>query len=289
MGHGRWHYREDFHNIICDGDPSQPTEPRQGRLKTGGTYWFYYKINDDLERPNMDMPTTTKCLLLPGQMVNVLEVPRLNHDETPDVSGEPFLEMSLDPESRKTSFGTGPTSTRKPDSSSEVLDWRRLEYLEKCLGRLKTAAGHTHMLTCLGHTIPPKSGMGRLQRPMTAPRECREPAFANYRSGEVMPRRPTADDRKSSIRTQSSSASGTLASAREHATIQRSFSNPFRGSRHRQVTNGVTCEAKVSLQCLNGPTPLRPTHFFCSALLNPNSAPIKPSPCIEQGSLANTR
>ena len=41
----------------------------------GGTYWYYYKLDDDIEFYNSAEPTTTQCPLLPGQLVNVLQVP----------------------------------------------------------------------------------------------------------------------------------------------------------------------------------------------------------------------
>lgn len=41
----------------------------------GGTYWYYYVLDGDLEYHDPAEPSTTLCPLLPGQMVNVLDVP----------------------------------------------------------------------------------------------------------------------------------------------------------------------------------------------------------------------
>lgn len=94
-GQEHWSGCHSFSNIICDGDPQPSGIPRDGGLKMGGTYWYYvsllvplstftvflidpvnqYKLDDDLEFHNSAEPSTTSCPLLPGQLVNVLNVP----------------------------------------------------------------------------------------------------------------------------------------------------------------------------------------------------------------------
>ncbi|KAF2466322.1 uncharacterized protein BDR25DRAFT_328053 [Lindgomyces ingoldianus] len=64
-----------FEDIFCDGDLSNLGRKRNGALKMGGTYWYYYKVDDDEEHHNPSEPSTTVCPLLPGQRLNVLEVP----------------------------------------------------------------------------------------------------------------------------------------------------------------------------------------------------------------------
>ncbi|KAF2997895.1 hypothetical protein E8E13_004227 [Curvularia kusanoi] len=49
---------------------------RDGPLKMGGTYWYYYEVDGDRECHNPTQPSTTICPLLPGQNLNILEVPR---------------------------------------------------------------------------------------------------------------------------------------------------------------------------------------------------------------------
>ncbi|KAF2874052.1 hypothetical protein BDV95DRAFT_604266 [Massariosphaeria phaeospora] len=63
-----------FDNIICDGDLNNLCARRNGALKMGGTYWYYYKV-DDNEQHNPSEPSTAVCPLLPGQRLNVLDVP----------------------------------------------------------------------------------------------------------------------------------------------------------------------------------------------------------------------
>ncbi|KAF2202491.1 hypothetical protein GQ43DRAFT_470867 [Delitschia confertaspora ATCC 74209] len=64
-----------FENIICDGDLEHLSEKRDGALMMGGTYWYYYKVNGDDEYHNPLEPSTTFCPLLPGQRLNILDVP----------------------------------------------------------------------------------------------------------------------------------------------------------------------------------------------------------------------
>ncbi|KAF2660025.1 hypothetical protein K491DRAFT_675062 [Lophiostoma macrostomum CBS 122681] len=79
-----------FQNIICDGDFSDTSKRREGALKQAGTYWYYYKINDDEEHHNISEPSTTSCPLLPGQPVNVLEVPMESSCRSGSPSGDSF-------------------------------------------------------------------------------------------------------------------------------------------------------------------------------------------------------
>jgi hypothetical protein len=73
-GHGIWSGCYTFDGIICDGDMAQLGPKRDGPLKMGGTYWYYYKVDDE-ETHNASEPSTTHCPLLPGQKLNVLDVP----------------------------------------------------------------------------------------------------------------------------------------------------------------------------------------------------------------------
>ncbi|KEF56544.1 uncharacterized protein A1O9_06732 [Exophiala aquamarina CBS 119918] len=74
-GQEHWSGCHSFSNIICDGDPQPAGVPRDGGLKMGGTYWYYYKLDDDIEFHNSAEPSTASCPMLPGQLVNVLNVP----------------------------------------------------------------------------------------------------------------------------------------------------------------------------------------------------------------------
>ncbi|KAF1811469.1 hypothetical protein P152DRAFT_57064 [Eremomyces bilateralis CBS 781.70] len=78
-GHGHWTGCWSFENIICDGDLSQPYQKRNGAFKQGGTYWYYYRVDGDSEYYDPTIPATSACPLLPGQRMNVLDVP---HEHT---------------------------------------------------------------------------------------------------------------------------------------------------------------------------------------------------------------
>ncbi|CAG8407970.1 unnamed protein product [Penicillium salamii] len=73
VGPGHWRGCHTFTDMIGDGPDK--TEWRTGGLKMGGTYWYYYLLDDDIEYFNEAEAITTKCPLLPGQPVNILNVP----------------------------------------------------------------------------------------------------------------------------------------------------------------------------------------------------------------------
>ncbi|OMP82938.1 hypothetical protein BK809_0001129, partial [Diplodia seriata] len=70
-----------FKDIICDGENQCRPEKREGGLKMGGTYWYYYMLDGVYEYHDESMPSTTTCSLLLGECVNILEVP---YEETSD-------------------------------------------------------------------------------------------------------------------------------------------------------------------------------------------------------------
>ncbi|KAI9709107.1 MAG: hypothetical protein M1820_003553 [Bogoriella megaspora] len=75
VGADQWSGCHTYENIICDGDLQVMARPRRGGLKMGGTYWYYYMLDGIFETVDEAKPTTNVCPLLPGQTVNVLEVP----------------------------------------------------------------------------------------------------------------------------------------------------------------------------------------------------------------------
>ncbi|KAH9869913.1 hypothetical protein J1614_006834 [Plenodomus biglobosus] len=81
-GRGIWKGCFTFSDIICDGDLDEQSTRRDGLLKMGGTYWYYYKVDGDEECHNPSEPSTTVCPLLPGQRLNVLELPRERHSRS---------------------------------------------------------------------------------------------------------------------------------------------------------------------------------------------------------------
>ncbi|KAB8274358.1 hypothetical protein BDV30DRAFT_237797 [Aspergillus minisclerotigenes] len=83
VGPGHWRGCHSFTSIICDGTPKNMGSSRSGGLKMGGTYWYYYLLDDDMEYYNHAEPVTSHCPLLPGQPVNVLHVPVILPDTHP--------------------------------------------------------------------------------------------------------------------------------------------------------------------------------------------------------------
>ncbi|KAE8142620.1 hypothetical protein BDV38DRAFT_127611 [Aspergillus pseudotamarii] len=83
IGPGHWRGCHSFTSIICDGTPKNIGSSRSGGLKMGGTYWYYYLLDDDVEYYNHAEPVTSHCPLLPGQPVNVLHVPVILPDTRP--------------------------------------------------------------------------------------------------------------------------------------------------------------------------------------------------------------
>ncbi|KXT16263.1 hypothetical protein AC579_479 [Pseudocercospora musae] len=74
-GSGFWSGCFKFDNIIFDGDQVNRAKPRSGGLKQGGTYWYYYRLDYDVDAYDDRHTHTTHCPLLPGQELNVMEVP----------------------------------------------------------------------------------------------------------------------------------------------------------------------------------------------------------------------
>lgn len=65
-----------FQDIIFDGSEVDYTKPRTGGLKQGGTYWYYFRLDDVVEAYDDLRECTANCPLMPGQVVNIIYVPR---------------------------------------------------------------------------------------------------------------------------------------------------------------------------------------------------------------------
>ena len=93
----------NFSNIVCDGKPSVLIEPRDGGLRMGGTYWYYYKINNDQDFHNVCERATTNCPMLPGQLINILNIPYAlsgNRSRNPSTSSTSSERRTMNPEDR---------------------------------------------------------------------------------------------------------------------------------------------------------------------------------------------
>ncbi|KAK3401082.1 hypothetical protein B0T20DRAFT_348524 [Sordaria brevicollis] len=71
---GQWKGCYTFKDIICDGDSGRTTK-RNGGLKMGQTYYYYYELDGAAETHDPTLPSTNNCPYLPGQTVNTLYVP----------------------------------------------------------------------------------------------------------------------------------------------------------------------------------------------------------------------
>ncbi|KZF23952.1 hypothetical protein L228DRAFT_236933 [Xylona heveae TC161] len=74
-GRGHWRGCHSFKDIICDGDSQATLQRRNGALKMGERYWYYYQLNGDEDYHNPGQSFTTACPFLPGQPVHVLDMP----------------------------------------------------------------------------------------------------------------------------------------------------------------------------------------------------------------------
>ncbi|OAL56395.1 hypothetical protein IQ07DRAFT_5958 [Pyrenochaeta sp. DS3sAY3a] len=95
-GRSLWKGCFTFRDIICDGDLAQVSPKRDGHLKMGGTYWYYYKVDEDDECHNPSEPSTTVCPLLPGQRLNVLDIPREGHSRSLSDTSDAFTRNPKD-------------------------------------------------------------------------------------------------------------------------------------------------------------------------------------------------
>lgn len=134
---GHWFGCHDFKNVICHGDPSNCNMPENRPLKFGATYWYYYKKNgnDDFYDPNES--STNSCPLLPGQTVNLMELPILR--STSFSLREVGDALTLNPQDRWTPLKR-PEKPRevgllRPSANDKSRDW----WFNQSLGRLHTA------------------------------------------------------------------------------------------------------------------------------------------------------
>ncbi|OQN98174.1 hypothetical protein B0A51_18668, partial [Rachicladosporium sp. CCFEE 5018] len=69
-------YRMFHDRRLFDGHSPNWSQPRSGALKQGGTYWYYFRLDDQVEAFDDALPATSECPLLPGQLMNLLHVPK---------------------------------------------------------------------------------------------------------------------------------------------------------------------------------------------------------------------
>ncbi|KAM4062207.1 hypothetical protein HRG_009055 [Hirsutella rhossiliensis] len=121
-GRDQWRGCYSFKDIVCDNEASINGLRRNGGLKMGATYYYYYEVNGSTETYDPAEPWTTACPFLPGQTVNTLTVPierclRQRSASLNSLHEESF--KTMDPEAK---FST----PRPPHDSTSGMTARRL-------------------------------------------------------------------------------------------------------------------------------------------------------------------
>ena len=114
MGSGHWRGCHTFQNITCDGERSRKSTSREGGLKMGGRYWYFYQLDGEIEYHDPTEPFTSACPYLPGQPVNILDVPiELGSDGGRGRSGSASI-----------IFTAGPAAVRTMDPAQKFVSPR---------------------------------------------------------------------------------------------------------------------------------------------------------------------
>ncbi|TKX19625.1 hypothetical protein C1H76_8197 [Elsinoe australis] len=128
-GRSFWTGCHKFENIVFDGIKPDWNKPRNGALKQGGRYWYFYRLDDADEYCDPANPTTTDCPLLPGQLLNVLDVPIEIVEKLPrgrsasvDIAFIHQPVMTLDPEARYKKIKRQPPKLMRHYASSDGLE-----------------------------------------------------------------------------------------------------------------------------------------------------------------------
>ncbi|KAF4550783.1 Hypothetical protein D9617_16g015730 [Elsinoe fawcettii] len=129
-GRHSWSGCHKFENVIFDGIKPDWSKPRNGALKQGGRYWYFYRLDDDEEYNDPANPITNDCPLLPGQRLNVLDIPvevaeTLPRGRSASIGIVPFLHqpiMTLDPGDRFKKIKKQPLKLMRHFASSDGLE-----------------------------------------------------------------------------------------------------------------------------------------------------------------------
>ncbi|KAK3997359.1 hypothetical protein QBC44DRAFT_303561 [Cladorrhinum sp. PSN332] len=157
---GQWRGCYTFKDIILDGD-ARSVQKRDGGLKMGNTYYYYYELDGSQEAHDPAAPSTNTCPYLPGQTVNRIEVPvekslRSRSASTSSLRQEDFKTMdpaakfntpkpAVAPTAADRRAGTAPHHQHKRSarSISPASGWRKLFSRKASSSSLRTMAS-TH-------------------------------------------------------------------------------------------------------------------------------------------------
>ena len=225
-GSGFWSGCFKFEHIIFDGDSSNWNKPRSGGLKQGGTYWYYFRLNDEAEAYDDSKEYTTTCPLLPGQPVNVIEVPS-------EVQDTPVRARSASMDVAVTIGNLPSTHTLDPDDKFIPLNPPPISKVHgRCIsdyalsGRLESKAQSLRSITSTGS--PPMSPVSETEQSISPNRKRTERYYAD---GDYACAGPSPDcpaEGRTSIHSQRSWSSSTPSFA--HSSTYEEYdarSNPF--------------------------------------------------------------
>ncbi|KND91660.1 hypothetical protein TOPH_03763 [Tolypocladium ophioglossoides CBS 100239] len=127
-GRGQWRGCYSFKDIVCE-DKAITGFRRNGGLKMGATYYYYYEVDGSTETYDPAEPSTTACPYLPGQTVNTLNVPNehaLRHRSASLTSVRQESFKTMDPEAKFSTPRPAPApvsdaTVRRLGSASSLL------------------------------------------------------------------------------------------------------------------------------------------------------------------------
>ncbi|KAJ5883370.1 uncharacterized protein N7473_010256 [Penicillium subrubescens] len=173
VGPGQWRGCHTFTDIIGDGPPGDRSQWRTGGLKMGATYWYYYLLDNDVEYFSQAEPVTTKCPFLPGQPVNVLNVPIIlpdsSHTRSSSSSSQKSNYRTMNPEDKF-------MNPRKPPKPSLARLQTSVPYPQN-LNPASTSPGLVHRSASQPNSATRKYHHGKDARSVSPPRNRALPPF----------------------------------------------------------------------------------------------------------------
>ncbi|KAI9887119.1 MAG: hypothetical protein M1823_001109 [Watsoniomyces obsoletus] len=209
-GRGSWRGCHSFEDITYEGPDRSMAKKRAGGLRMGGTYWYFYVLDGDMEFHNPSEPSTTGCPLLPGQSLNVLDVPvelapeqsRYRSQSATDVNKTETVARTMNPADKFVN-PRAPPAPRRPRLGSAPASLLRL------FGRSTRA---TSLSSFDSNAQPPNftppSAAATLSRLLLPPRRSSLPESVPQRSAEAVRVRKSPDmcvKKRSTVISQSSS------------------------------------------------------------------------------------
>lgn len=161
-----WKGCHSFSDIVCDGDVvAMDGSTRQGGLQMGGTYWYYYRLDNETECNDPAVISTRGCPFLPGQEVNVLDVPVQKHSITCESTASLLDVFTLDPAAKFASPKpseipiSSTLSTRAPPSRASSLRLSFFNTIPKFSLSRSRSTPNRRCVTAPSPGLPRKAGI----------------------------------------------------------------------------------------------------------------------------------